>query len=51
MLETLRLKLKAEGDAGSADIGLGKTVEKGARLEMKSEGDKVGGEVDVGDDG
>jgi hypothetical protein len=45
------LKLKAKGNAGSTDIGLGKFVEKGARLEMKSEGDKVGGEVDARDDG
>ena len=51
MSKTHRLKSKVEGDASSADIGLGKTVEKGAGLEMKSKGDKVDGEVDAGDVG
>ena len=45
------MKSEAEGAAGNADIGLGKTVEKGAGLEMKFEGDEVSGEVDAGDDG
>jgi hypothetical protein len=51
MPKTHRLKSEAEVDAGSTNIELGKTVEKGARSEMKFKGDKVGGEVDAGDDG
>jgi hypothetical protein len=51
MPETHHLKLEADGDTGSADIGLGKTVEKDDGSEMKSEGDELGGEVDAGDDG
>jgi hypothetical protein len=45
------LKSEVEGDAGSVDIGLGKTIKKGAKSEMKSEGDEVGGEVDARDNG
>jgi hypothetical protein len=45
------LKSEAKGDTSSADIGLGKTMEKGVGSEMKSERDEVGGEVDAGDDG